>query len=480
MSEEQKPSGISEDDWTATPAAVRTLVISLLTRVETQEKRIRDLEERLNQNSQNSSKPPSSDPPYKPRPPHPPSGRQAGGQKGHVGHGRSLKPDDQVNRVIHLRPIQCVKCGALLLGEDPHPRRHQVTELPRPQAEVTEYRCHQLTCLACGSETSAEIPAEMPSGSFGPRLQATIGYLIGRLGLSQRDVLEVLETVFHTDLSLGSLPTVTATVSTALAVVVENAQTYVAQQTVTNVDETGWREKAQRAWLWVTYTHWVTVFKLLSARSAESAKQVLGEWYTGIVGSDRYSAYNWLEVHQRQVCWAHLRRDFQSFVDRGEASGCIGQALLDQTALMFGLWSRVKEESLSRLEFQNQMQPIQQRVRELLWDGQETLHLKTQRTCRQILKLEPALWTFVRVEGVEPTNNSAERALRRAVLWRRRSFGTQSEVGSRFVERILTAVTTLRQQQRDVLDYLTEVCTAANRDGTPPSLLPLHLPLSSA
>lgn len=473
MSEEQKPSGISENDWTATPTAVRALVTSLI-------QRMADLEDRLNQNSQNSSKPPSSDPPYKPRPPHPPSGRKAGGQKGHVGHGRSLKPDDQVNRVINLRPIQCVKCGALLLGEDPQPRRHQVTELPRPQAEVTEYRYHRLTCLACGVETTAEVPAEVSSGSFGPRLQATVGYLTGRLGISQRDALEVLETVFHTEISLGSIPTLTETVGTALGGVVEMARTYVATQAVNNVDETGWREKAHRTWLWVNCTSWVTVFQLLTTRSTASAKHILGEQFGGIVGSDRYSAYNWLDVEHRQICWAHLRRDFQSFIERGEESRRIGQALLEQVSVMFALWSQVKVGNVSRTEFQNQMRPVQQRVGELVRQGQSVGQTKTSRTCTQILKVELALWTFVRMDGVEPTNNSAERALRRAVLWRRRSFGTQSEGGSRFVERILTAVTTLRQQQRDVLDYLTEVCTAANQDGTPPSLLPLHLPLSSA
>jgi len=311
-------------------------------------------------------------------------------------------------------------------------------------------------------------------------LQATVGYLTGRLGISQREALEVLETVFHTEISLGSIPTLTETVGTALAGVVETARTYVATQAVNNVDETGWREKAPRTGLWVNCTSWVTVFQLLPTRSTASAQHILGEQFGGIVGSDRYSAYNWLEVDHRQICWAHLRRDFQSFIERGEESRRIGQALLEQVSVMFALWSQTQAGNMSQTEFQNQMRPVQQRVGELVREGRSVGHAKTSRTCTQILKMEPALWTFVRVDGVEPTNNSAERALRRAVLWRRRSFGTQSEGGSRFVERILTAVTTLSQQQRDVLDYLTEVCTAANRDGTPPSLWPLHLPLSSA
>ena len=191
-----------------------------------------------------------------------------------------------------------------------------------------------------------------------------------------------------------------------------------------------------------------------------------------IVGSDRWSGYTWLDPAQRQVCWAHLKRDFQALVERGGESERIGRALLEQVEKMFGLWHRVRDGTLSRPDFQTAMQPIQTRVGELVREGAALACDKTRRTCANLLKLEVALWTFVRIEGVEPTNNSAERGLRRAVLWRRRSFGTQSENGSRFVERILTAVTTLRQQNRDVLDYLTEACAAATRGDTAPSLLP--------
>ena len=199
---------------------------------------------------------------------------------------------------------------------------------------------------------------------------------------------------------------------------------------------------------------------------------MLGAVVRGIVGSDRWTGYNWLDPQQRQLCWAHLKRDFQAFVDRTGAPARIGRALLEQVEQMFSLWNRVRDSTLSWADFQTLMQPIQTRVGELLREGAALACAKTRHTCENVLKLEVALWTFVRVEGVEPTNNSAERRLRRAVLWRRRSFGTQSEAGSRFVERVLTAVTTLRQQNRDVLDYLTEACAAAIRGDPPPSLLP--------
>jgi transposase len=368
----------------------------------------------------------------------------------------------------------------LLLGEDAQPVRHQVTELPRIEPEVTEYQRHTVTCLACGAHTQAPWPAAMPAGSFGPRAQATVGYVTGRMGVSQRDVEEMLETVFHTDLSLGSIPALEQDVSAAVAQPVAEAQTYVQTQPVNNVDETSWPERAQRGWLWVTATPRVTVFLLLMSRGADSAKKVLGEAFQGIVGSDRWSGYNWLDPARRQVCWAHLKRDFQAFVERGGEAERIGQALLIYVEQMFSLWHRVLDGTLARGDFHVAMQPIQTQVGDLLRQGAQLSNEKTGRTCARILKLEVALWTFVRVEGVEPTNNSAERPLRRAVLWRRRSFWTQSADGSRFVERILTVVTTLRQQKRDVLDYLTEACAAAIRGDRPPALLPKPSALDAA
>lgn len=458
----------------ATPPAVKVLVLSLLDTVAALQRRVAELEERLNQTSRNSSKPPSSDPPQAPpRPKQPPSGRKAGGQPGHPGTGRLLKPRAQVQHLIVARPIACATCGALLLGEDPVPVRRQVTEVPRIEPEVTEYQRHTLTCLACGAHTQADWPPDMPTGSFGPRTQAMVGYVTGRLGVSQRDADEMLATVFHTELGLGTIPALEQAVSAAVAQPVAEAHAYVQTQPVNNVDETSWPERAQRGWLWITTTPLVTVFLLLATRGADGAKQLLGATFAGIVGSDRWSGYNWLDPNRRQLCWAHLKRDFQAFVERGGEAERIGRALLDSLAQLFGLWHRVRDGTLTRADFQSAMLPIQNRVGELLREGaQELAQEKTGRTCANLLKLEVALWTFVRVAGVEPTNNGAERPLRRAVLWRRRSFCTQSAEGSRFVERILTVVTTLRQQHRDVLDYLTEACAAANRGDPPPSLLP--------
>lgn len=470
MPEQAPPTGISREDWAATPPAVRGLVQELL-------KRLVEVEARLNQTSRNSSQPPSSDPPSaKPRPAKEPTGRKSGGQPDHEGHGRKLKPESEVARIIEVRPESCEQCGTLLLGEDPEPERHQVTELPRFTPMVTEYRRHRLCCVACGAHTQAPWPATMPSGSFGPRVQAMVGYLTGRIGASQREVQDILATVCQTEVSVGSVGALEQAVSAALATPVAEAAMYVQRQPMRNADETSWREKTKRVWLWISVTPLVTIFRVLKSRGAATAKELLGADVWGTIGTDRYAGYHWIDPRQRQLCWAHLKREFIAWSERAGATARIGLALLAVEKQLFILWYRVREGTLAWADFQVAMLPLMARVSTLLQDGVTGADAKTQGTCRNLLKLEPALWTFVWEPGVEPTNNCAERPLRRAVLWRRRSFGTQSAAGSQFVERILTTVTTVRQQRRDVLDYLTAACAAAIRKDPAPSLLPLASP----
>ena len=474
------PADVSAEDWAATPPAVRALVQALLLNVAAQAERLRTLEarlaaleERVTQTSRTSSRPPSSDPPSaSPRCRRTPSGRPAGGQVGHAGHGRPLLPVEQVDHVVESKPEACAQCGAPLTGDDPAPGRHQVAELPRIVPEVTEYRRHTLTCAGCGAATAAAWPAEMPPGGFGPRTQATVAYLAGRLGISQRDVAELLAVLFHLEISLGSVVALEQQVSVAVAAPVAEAVAYVQQQPVVNADETGWREGTQRRWLWTAVTPLVSVFLVLATRGKARAQTLLGATFAGIVGSDRWSGYTWVDPTRRQVCWAHLLRDFAAFVERGGEAARVGQALLDVSTTIFDLWYRVRDGTLPRPAFVQAMTPLQAQVGALLTEGATLEHAKTRRACQNIRKLAPALWTFVTVEGVEPTNNAAERALRRAVVWRRRSFGTQSADGSRFAERLLTVVTTVRQQERDVLDYLTAACTAALWRQPAPSLLP--------
>jgi transposase len=474
MPEATPPPGISEEDWAATPVTVRVLVMELL-------QRLAKLEARLNQTSQNSSKPPSSDPPQaRPRPAKEPSGRKTGGQPGHTGHHRQVKPESEVDHIIDVRPERCGQCGTLLLGEDAEPERHQVTDCPRITPIVTEYRRHCLWCVACGASTQALWPTTMPRGSFGPRVQATVGYLTGQIGASQREVQEILATLCQTAVSVGSITTLEQAVSTALAVPVAEAVQYLQRQPVRNADETGWREKTKRGWLWMSVTPLVAIFRLLKTRGAAGAKELLGADVWGTIGTDHYAGYHWIDPRQRQLCWAHLKREFVAWSQRAGETARIGLALLAVEKQLFALWYRVRDGTLAWADFQVAMLPLMVQVHTLLEDGAARADAKARGTCRNLLKREAALWTFVWEAEVEPTNNRAERALRRAVLWRRRSFGTQSAAGSQFVERILTAVTTLRHQHRDVLDYLTAACTAAICQTPPPSLLPLTSPALSA
>jgi transposase len=487
-----KRFAISDEDWQQTPGSVQIAFSSLhhqlllleirsqayerqltdlrqqLSQIDDLKAELAELRERLAQNSNNSSKPPSSDPPNLPQKNSSEAkGRGRGKQHGQKGFGRKLKSIHQVDHIVDLRPISCKKCNHILLGEDPDPARHQVSEVPRCKIEVTEYRRHTLHCPVCGAANQVSWPEDMPASSFGPRAQAIIAYHTGRLGNSHRDVVEVMEVLHGLEVSLGSVSLIQQRVSQSLAGPFDRAQQFAQQQKAQYVDETSWPEVGKAKWLWINATAEVTVFRLLGGRGAEQAKQVINRSAKSIITTDRYGAYNWLSWRRRQICWAHLKRDFQALVDRGGESAEIGQALLEQEAEIFKLWHQVREATMSRAEFQEAMKPIQRRVKQLLAVGVRSTHKKTRHTCQNMLKLEKALWTFVRVEGVEPTNNNAERPLRRAVLWRKKSFGTQSEGGSRFVERILTVVTSLRQQGRDALEYLTKIC-----NGQPCCLLP--------
>jgi len=467
---------VPAEDWAETPKSVQALVVSLLERIQKLEEEVIVLREKVNRNSKNSSQPPSSDGPDvkkadgvdEPES----SGQSRGGQIGHVGRQRKLVAVEELKAEHDIKPLTCRCCGESLSGEDAKPYRHQVTEIPPVQVEVTEYRLHTLSCLACGTSTRATLPEGVPQGCFGPRFQSMVSILSGRYHLSKRETVGILGDFYNVELGLGSVSKLEQRTSAAIFQAVEEARVYVRSQPAVNQDETGWREGAKKAWLWVLASEYVTVFLIDRHRSAKVAKEMLGTGFIGVLNSDRWSAYNWLDNKYRQLCWAHLKRDFQAFVERAGDSQILGQSLLAFHRQMFTWWHLVELGKLSRSEFQDQMRSLRTQVGQLLRQGTNSSHPATAGTCRDILKREAALWTFVDVEGVHPTNNSAEQKIRSAVLWRNSSFGTQSEAGSRFVERIMTVVSTLKQQKRNLLDYLTDAADAANYARSAPSLLP--------
>jgi transposase len=481
------PAALSSDLWERTPpeaqAYIRALesrLSALEARVQTLQKQNRALQERLHQTSRNSSRPPSSDPPQRPRPRRPRGQRRRGGQPGHPGHTRTLLPVEEVDEVVVLKPDRCSGCHALLWGDDPTPFRHQVIEMPPIQSVVTEYQWHQLVCAGCGEVTRAPWPEGVPSGTYGPRVQATVALYTGAYRLSKRTTQQMMEEVFGVPMSVGTIGPLEQATTEAVAAPVEEARTYVQAQEVAHLDETRWRQGDKGAWLWVAVTSLVTVFVVRLSRGGQVARELLGEHFSGILVTDRYSAYNWYPVRWRQLCWAHLLRDFEAMRARGGCSEEIGDALLAQAHQMFAWWHRVREGTLQRSTFRSYMTPLRREVERLLDVGSRCGVPKTAGTCRDILKRRQALWTFVQVAGVEPTNNTAERSIRPGVLWRKGSFGTQSAAGSCFVESMMTVVTTLKQQQRNVLEYLTAACEAALRSEAAPSLLPASAQQSQA
>ena len=458
--------------WEQTPPEVRAYIVALEARVTALEAMVQTLQEQLNQTSRNSSRPPSSDPPSSPRPKRPRSKRRRGGQPGHPGQTRTLIPLEDVDKVVSLKPDQCQGCQAPLSGDDPSPFRHHVIEIPPIEPVVTEYQWHQLGCPACGETTRAPWPAGVPSGTYGPRVHATVALCTGSYRLSKRTTQQVMADLFGVPMRVGSISQSEKTTTEVIAEPVKEAGGYVEAQSVAHLDETSWREGGKRAWLWVAVTSLVTVFLIRMSRGGQVARERLGEGFSGILVTDRYSAYNWYPVRWRQLGWSHLLRDFEAIRGRGGVSEELGDALLAQAHQMFTWWHRVCEGTLARSTFRSYMRPLRREVEQLLEAGSQCGVAKTEGTCREILKRREALWTFVQVEGVEPTNNTAERSLRPGVQWRKVSFGTQSEDGSRFVESMRTGVATLKQQKRNVLDYLTAAHEAALRGEPAPSLLP--------
>ncbi len=441
-----------------------------LKRIGDLEGQIQELQAALRRNSTNSSRPPSSDPPSVERPAKEPTGKKPGGQPGHEPHQRRLVPPEKVDHTVVLKPERCGRCQRPLRGEDPAPRRHQVVEVPALKPTVTDYWLHELAC-DCGHPTRAPLPPGLSPSPFGPRLSALIAVCTGQYRLSKRAVEGLLGDFFGLKISLGGICAVEQFVSQAIAEPVAEARAFVRAAPVAHADETSWRERRQKAWLWVAATAKVAVFSIARRRGTAVAKRLLGA-FRGILVSDRWCAYEWVSSARRQLCWAHLVRTLQGFVDQRGAGSHLAQVLLDEIDRMFTWWHRIRDGTLSRTTFRKYMVAVQRSVRDLLGAGTVSRARKFRGLCRDLLRLEPALWTFVRVPGVEPTNNHGERVIRHAVLWRRGSFGTHSRAGSRFVERIMSVVLTLRLQERNVLDYLTASCQAHLRDRPAPSLVP--------
>lgn len=437
--------------------------------IEEQAKRIEALEERLNANSRNSSRAPSSDS-SRTLPKKRPGGNKPGGQPGHPGKARPLLKAEHVTYVHDCRPDACFTCGGVVrisgLGA-----RHQVIDLPPIQPIVTEYRLYAGTCRQCGRHCQACLPPGISNRLTGPRLLATIGTLTGGYRLSKRLTQGLLADLFGIDLSVGAISQGEAVLAAALQPIVQQAHTHVQQAPVVHADETGHKQRGMRQWMWLVVAGAVSVFLARASRSAVVAQEALGDGFAGILVSDRYSGYAWVQAPRRQLCWAHLLRDFTRISQRSGIPGRIGDELLAYAKHMFTFWYRVRDGTLSRSMFSCHMLFLRDRIEATLQRGADCGHIETARTCRRILRLRQALWTFIDTPNVEPTNNLAERTLRSYVIWRKTSFGTQSGRGSVYLERIMTVVGSCKLQHRNILDFVTQAVQAHWGRGAAPSLI---------
>ena len=472
---------IPEPLWNTVPAEAQAALLTawkeMEDRIAALEAQVRDLQARLQLNSTNSSKPPSSDPiGLKRKPPSPPSKRKRGGQPGHRKAFRALVPPEKLRSSRDCKPSACRRCGHALAGEDPNPLIHQVAELPQIEPIVDQYRLHRLACPDCGETTCGTLPEGVPTVRFGPYLQATLATLAGAYRLSKRQIQQLASDLFGLSISTGMISKLERQSAEALQTPYHELATAVHSAAVIGADETSWREDRHKAWLWAAVTAMFTVFTIARNRNAQVAQAVLGTQDGSIAVTDRLSSYDWIAADFRQICWSHLRRDFQAMIDRGGAAEPIGKKLLRLSDRLFRWWHRLEAEKVDWGRFHNAMVRLRREVKAALEEGARCDCSRTRGTCAEILRAEASLWTFARVKGVPPTNNGAERAERHAVIWRRISGGTDSAAGSRFVERMLTVVATCRQQGRNVLDYLRSCFEAARNDQAIPSLLPAKPP----
>lgn len=402
------------------------------------------------------------------------SARKRGGQPGHPKHERALVPPDEVDEIHDCVPEECENCRARLDGTDEDPERHQVWSLPEIRARVAEYRQHALGCGQCGHVTRGKLPPGVPSRAFAANVVALVAVLMGSYRLGKRPVQALLADLFRLPMSLGAVIGCQKQASEALKTPYTEACESARRRKVKYVDETSWREAGRWVWLWAMATEKLVVFRIQARRTADAARSFLGRAVAYLV-SDRAGAYGWWDMLYRQFCWAHLARDFAKIEKRGGESGEIGHALGEIARQLFHYWHRVRDGTMTRENFHRHVltgsQSLQARTRALLEQGLTCGHESTERTCENLLRSFPSLWTFVEVPGIEPTNNDAERSVRHGVIYRKLSGGTQSSHGSRFVERMMTVDATLRRQDRNVLAFVREACEARLRNNPPPSLL---------
>lgn len=444
------------------------------------QEKVISLEEKKRTNSKNSSLPPSKDRTSKhksnakrnaQRRKNP---KKQGGQPGHKKHERALLPPEKVDSIVSCLPDKACSCGGRVMTDKAVHRRHQQYEFPVIKPMVTEYQIYAGFCGQCKKKQIGKLPVDVSASMLGPRATAMTAHLSGTYRMSKKNIVNLYQDMFDFSLSAGMVCKAEKTVSCALEAPINEATQFIqsADNVGVNADETGFKEKGKTMWAWVAISSLVTIFMIRKGRTKKVAQELLGENFNGILCSDRYSAYNWIANERRQLCWAHLERDFRKISERTGTSAVIGDELLEQTHHLFHYWHQFKEGSINRNTLKRKCRLIKLNVECLLRRGTKSKNTKTAGTCRNILTYGKALWQFVEKENIEPTNNLAEQKIRTLVIWQKTSFGTQSQSGSLYMERIISVVATCRLQSRNILNYLTSAVKSYVEKADPPSLLP--------
>jgi transposase len=491
------PTWAEFDAVVADRDALAVQVATLMAQMTTLVARVAELESLRKQNSGNSSKPPSSDgPAHKTPRTNKPTGNKAGGQAGH--EGKTATPfAAEATTPQPVVPVECGHCGGGFAADVPctsPPFLFQHIEIPPLPPLVVEYQLHERCCAACGGTTRGDLPGDVGPSRYGPRLMALVASWAIQFHLSRRQIQRLLASQFGLTMSTGTVQAIIEQVAEACNKPVEDLKTAINNAPSANADETGHAHqgggaKGKRHWLWVAVTLWGALYATAVDRGAAGLALILNKDYAGIVGCDRWRPYESCFGENRQLCWAHLKRDGQSAVDRaavmlkskdeavrvrGEALRVWGEAFLATYEAMFKSWKRFQVGEYSRSGLRGAMVVHQTTFRTLFEQNRAHEDLRVRRLCKDLRRPVQwkALWTFVTTEGVEPTNNRAEQAMRQPVLLRKKSGGTRSQIGMQALATLLSVVETCRRQSRSAIDYFEAVIRSQRLGQPPPSLVP--------
>ena len=482
---------IPDEDWAQTPKSVQVafleqgrilneqakVIMAMVKTIAVLQKRLEILEEKLNTNSRNSGKPPSSDPPgtLPNRGKANTEKKSRGGQPGHAGHSRQLFPPSEVDKVFDRMPENCERCGFSLHDEaSTNYIPHQFVELAVKLFDVFEYRRHSKKCPCCDEVTVGTLPEGISLRNFGPRLTETMSMMAGTYHMGRRSIVDFVYQILGIKISLGTVSSSEGLVGKALRPAMDELHELIQRVEAANADDTGWRESNKYACLWVVTSPKLTYYRITQDKTAATAETILGS-FNGVLISDRGSNLKFYNG-TRQTCWAHLDRHFVRMSERVGLSATIGLEAMKITDSVFAAWHKFTSDEIDHEEFLDQLDPLRKQLKVTLTRGTKCGHTKTENTCQNILDIYPTLWVFAYLDGVEPTNNAAELALRLGVLWRRTSYGSYSLRGCEFVASMLSVVATCKKQGRSVLNFIQDSLDAFLRNIPGPTLRPAQAP----